>query len=76
MRQLDPAGSWRMGRVAPVALLLAALGLAYLPDLGHGFIKDDFMWIRTARLESIADLPTLLTQNGKTIDERSYGPKG
>ena len=26
-------------------LLLATLLIIYLPGLGHGFIKDDFVWI-------------------------------
>lgn len=30
-------------------LLLAALLLAYLPDVGHGFVSDDFTWIVAAR---------------------------
>lgn len=25
--------------------------LAYLPDIGHGFIKDDFAWIESSRFE-------------------------
>jgi hypothetical protein len=43
--------------------LCAALGLAYLPDLGHGFVKDDFMWIRSARIQSAGDAVGLFTQN-------------
>ena len=38
-------------------LLSAALLLAYVPDLGHGFVKDDFGWIRGARIESANLLP-------------------
>src|SRR5690242_4263446 len=31
-------------------LALAVLfGLAYLPDVGHGFVKDDFQWILDGR---------------------------
>lgn len=42
---------------APVALwLLLCLTLAYVPDMGHGFISDDFGWILTGNLRSIADL--------------------
>lgn len=33
------------------ALLSAAFLLAYFPDLGHGFVKDDFAWIVHARLQ-------------------------
>jgi hypothetical protein len=44
-------------------LLSAALLLAYVPDLGHGFVKDDFGWIRGARIESADDATALLTGN-------------
>ena len=43
--------------------LCAALCLAYLPDLGQGFVKDDFMWIRSARIQSAGDVVGLFTQN-------------
>ena len=37
-------------------LWLAAVLLAiYLPDLGQGFIKDDFAWIRSSRIAGPAD---------------------
>ena len=44
-------------------LLSAALLLAYVPDLGHGFVKDDFGWIHGARIESANDAAALLTRN-------------
>ena len=44
-------------------VLSAALLLAYVPDLGHGFVKDDFGWIRGARIESANDAAALLTRN-------------
>jgi hypothetical protein len=44
-------------------LLAAALLLAYVPDLGHGFVKDDFGWIRGARIESADDATALLTRS-------------
>jgi hypothetical protein len=44
-------------------LLSTALLLAYVPDLGHGFVKDDFGWIRGARVESVTDAAALLTQS-------------
>ncbi len=52
-------------RPQPLAagVLFAALCAAYLPDLGHGFIKDDFRWIRASRVASIDDAADLLTQN-------------
>jgi hypothetical protein len=43
--------------------LFAGLCLAYLPDLGHGFVKDDFMWIRSARIQSAGDVVGLFTHN-------------
>jgi hypothetical protein len=45
------------------AALIAVLLAAYLPDLGHGFIKDDFRWIHDGRSESLADLASLFTTN-------------
>jgi hypothetical protein len=33
-------------------LLLIALSLAYLPDVGHGFVKDDFEWVADSDLSS------------------------
>src|ERR1700716_3017263 len=33
----------------------------YCPDVGRGFIKDDFTWIRTARAAAISPL-TLIRQ--------------
>ena len=30
-------------------LLLTAFLLAYAPDVGHGFVSDDFTWLVTAR---------------------------
>jgi hypothetical protein len=38
---------------------LAALLLTYLPDVGHGFIKDDFAWIRSSRVSGAHDLAAL-----------------
>jgi hypothetical protein len=46
-------------RLAAFAGTLAAIfiGLTYLPDIGHGFLKDDFAWIAAARrLASARDL--------------------
>ena len=33
----------------------------YLPDVGHGFIKDDYSWIATSRVHGPSDLFGLLT---------------
>ena len=37
-------------------LLLATLLVIYLPGLGHGFIKDDFVWIASNQVTGAADL--------------------
>lgn len=37
-------------------LLLLGLLVIYLPDLGHGFIKDDFVWIESNAARSVGDL--------------------
>jgi hypothetical protein len=42
------------------ALLFIALCAAYVPDIGHGFILDDFRWIRETRVESVSDLRRLV----------------
>jgi hypothetical protein len=44
-------------------ILGVALGLIYLPDVGHGFVKDDFRWIDVGRVTSFADLPRLFTSD-------------
>ena len=33
--------------IATVAVLF--LSLVYLPDVGHGFLKDDFAWVASAK---------------------------
>jgi len=42
--------------------LVAALAAIYGPDLGHGFVRDDFAWIETSRIESSSDVVRLFTQ--------------
>ena len=37
-------------------LLLLALLVIYLPDLGHGFIKDDFVWIESNQARGLGGL--------------------
>lgn len=48
------------------AWLLLCFGLAYLPDVGHGFISDDFSWILHSTVRSASDLwrPFLETPMG------------
>jgi hypothetical protein len=43
------------------ALLLLALLVIYLPGLGHGFIKDDFVWIAESEVTSVDTLVSLFT---------------
>jgi hypothetical protein len=38
------------------------LAAIYGPDLGHGFVRDDFAWIETSRIESSSDVIRLFTQ--------------
>ncbi|HLG58293.1 MAG TPA: hypothetical protein VI485_23310 [Vicinamibacterales bacterium] len=46
------------------AVILGAVFLAcYLPDLGHGFIRDDFRWIRSSRSADLRQLVTLFSTN-------------
>jgi hypothetical protein len=44
-------------------LLLAAFLVIYLPDVGHGFIKDDFGWIAGSRVTSAHDVGELFERN-------------
>ena len=46
-----------------VTLVVFALALIYLPDIGHGFLRDDFMWVRAARVETSSDLRRIFTEN-------------
>ena len=38
-----------------------AFAAIYLPDLGHGFVRDDFGWIESSRIESPLDLVRVFT---------------
>jgi hypothetical protein len=52
------------GRIWPAAAVACAIVLAaYLPDLGHGFIKDDLHWIRTSRVADTGDVLRLFGSN-------------
>ena len=42
--------------------LLVVLLVIYLPALGHGFIKDDFAWIASSQVTSVAALVVLFTE--------------
>ena len=46
------------------ALCLAAVFLAsYLPDIGHGFLRDDFRWIAQSRLDGSRTVLDLFREN-------------
>jgi hypothetical protein len=47
-------------RFGAAFVLLVAFGLAYLPDVGHGFIIDDFAWIDHGRLDGERTLAQVL----------------
>ena len=44
-------------------VLCTAFLVVYLPDVGHGFVKDDFFWILSSRSEQPSDLIALFTSN-------------
>ena len=46
-----------------VAALAAVFLWIYLPDIGHGFLRDDYGWILGSRLDTIAGLPRLFLSN-------------
>jgi len=50
-------------RLAAGLLLVLAFLLAYLPDIGHGFIRDDFRWVHAGELSSLGDVPRILGEN-------------
>jgi hypothetical protein len=45
--------------VAPLAVFLAV----YLPAAGHGFIKDDFLWVLQSRVRTVGDFLHLFLQD-------------
>jgi hypothetical protein len=48
-----------LARGSGLAGILLLVGV-YACDAGHGFVKDDFNWIQTSRIEQAADLSRLL----------------
>ena len=48
---------------AALAVSVAAFALVYVPAIGRGFIKDDFVWIATSRVGSAADVAALFASN-------------
>ena len=49
-------------RIAAAILIVTFLGI-YFPQVGHGFIKDDFRWVRENRLTPIGEASALLSRN-------------
>lgn len=50
----DPSHSiWFLGTLLVLVLVFGAI---YVPDVGHGFIKDDFEWIPHSRITSWSEL--------------------
>lgn len=45
------------------AVPFVAVVLAHAFQMGRGFIKDDFAWISGSRIDSVAQLPTLLSRH-------------
>jgi hypothetical protein len=41
----------RLPALLAIAVPLAVLCVVYVPDLGHGFLKDDFAWIAGSRVD-------------------------
>jgi hypothetical protein len=53
--------SWRQARtgLVPLLALLALLAAIYTPGIGHGFIKDDVVWVEANDVSSWQDLKEL-----------------
>lgn len=79
------AGTSGGSRLRPLiaVLPLAALALIYLPDLGHGFVKDDFAWIVGSRIAGWTQVAELFERHNGfyrplvslsfTLNERLFG---
>jgi len=52
-----------MRSVLAAAALLAVVLTVYLPGIGHGFIRDDFRWIREGRAGNLSEVAALFTTN-------------
>ena len=50
------------GYVAGTLLTLAFL-LVYLPDIGHGFVRDDFRWVQAGHLAGPHDMVRIFGEN-------------
>lgn len=54
---------WRGRPLLASAALLVILLTIYLPDIGHGFLRDDFRWINEGRAENVSQLLDLFQTN-------------
>src|SRR5580765_5851327 len=55
----DAAGESRRTLILCVCVLSCAFALVYLPDVGHGLLKDDFGWIAQSSVRSWQDVIAL-----------------
>jgi hypothetical protein len=60
---LITAARSRLGPFAWAIPPFLALLATYVPDVGHGFIKDDFSWIRTSRISDARDLAAVFARD-------------
>jgi len=44
-----------------VLALVVAFAAIYAPDLGHGFVRDDFEWMESSHIASTSDLARIFT---------------
>lgn len=56
---IPTAAAARAPALHALALFLI-FSAVYLPDVGHGFVKDDFAWIHHGRIDSLASVPDVL----------------
>src|SRR5580765_1727994 len=56
----DAAGESRRTLILCVCVLSCAFALVYLPDVGHGLVKDDFGWIAQSSVRSWHDAVSLV----------------
>jgi hypothetical protein len=54
---MDPpiSPATRVRTVALLIVLAVALGSIYLPGIGHGFVKDDFVWVSRSQIRTADD---------------------